>query len=121
MIQVKRAYEPASKRDGARFLVDRMWPRGVKKEQLELEGWIKEVAPSIPLRKWFRHDPAKWDEFRRRYFRELERNDDAWQSLLARARRGRVTLIYSAHDTEHNNAVALKEFLEKRQSAVGKE
>jgi len=120
MIQVKRAYDPASKNDGARFLVDRVWPRGVKKEQLQLEDWIKDVAPSTELRKWFQHDPAKWEEFRKRYFRELEKNSDAWQPLLARARRGRITLVYSAHDSERNNAVALKEFLEKKQRVVGK-
>lgn len=114
MIQVKRAYDAASKNDGTRLLVDRMWPRGVKKEQLQLDGWIKDVAPSAELRKWFQHDPAKWDEFRRRYFRELEKNPEVWQDLPARARRGRVTLVYSAHDPEHNNAVALKEFLEKK-------
>jgi uncharacterized protein YeaO (DUF488 family) len=111
VIQAKRAYDAASKNDGARLLADRVWPRGVKKEQLQLEGWIKDVAPSTELRKWFQHDPGKWDEFRQRYFRELERNPEVWQPLLARARRGHITLVYSAHDSEHNNAVALKEFL----------
>ncbi len=114
MIQIKRAYEPASKNDGTRFLVERLWPRGIKKENLQIEDWLKEVAPSSELRKWFQHDPAKWGEFRQRYFRELERHPDAWEPLLARARRGRVTLVYSAHDTEHNNAVALKEFLDAK-------
>lgn len=114
MIQVKRAYERASKNDGARFLVERLWPRGVKKENLRVQGWLKEVAPSSELRQWFQHDPAKWGKFRRRYFRELEKRPDAWQSLLAQARRGRVTLVYSAHDTEHNNAVALIEFLDRK-------
>jgi len=114
MIQVKRAYELPSKHDGTRFLVDRVWPRGVKKEQLQLEDWIKDAAPSAPLRKWFQHDPAKWDEFRQRYFRELEKNPEAWQPLLARSRRGRITLLYGAHDAEHNNAVALKEFLDRK-------
>jgi uncharacterized protein YeaO (DUF488 family) len=114
MIQVKRAYEEPSKDDGDRFLVERLWPRGVKKENLLVEAWLKDVAPSSELRKWFQHDPTKWDEFRRRYFRELDKHADAWQKLLARARRGRVTLVYSAHDTEHNNAVALKEFLDRR-------
>ncbi len=114
MIQVKRAYEVASKNDGARFLVERLWPRGVKKENLQVEDWLKDVAPSSELRHWFQHDPAKWGEFRQRYFRELERDPDSWQPLLARARRGRVTLVYSAHDTEHNNAVALKEYLETK-------
>jgi uncharacterized protein YeaO (DUF488 family) len=119
MIQVKRAYEPPSKKDGARFLVERLWPRGVKKENLEVEVWLKEVAPSSELRQWFQHDPAKWREFRQRYFRELEKHPDAWQPLLARARRGRVTLVYSAHDTEHNNSVALKEFLEIKMKSKG--
>ena len=119
MIQVKRAYEPPRKDDGERFLVDRLWPRGVKKENLQVEAWLKDVAPSNELRRWFQHDPAKWDEFRRRYFRELEKHPEAWEPLLARARRGRVTLVYSAHDTEHNDAVALKEFLDSRIKSRG--
>lgn len=114
MIQVKRAYETAGKNDGARFLVERLWPRGVKKESLQIEDWLKDVAPSTELRQWFQHDPTKWSEFRKRYFRELEKHPDAWQALVSRARRGRVTLVYSAHDIAHNNAVALKEFLEER-------
>jgi uncharacterized protein YeaO (DUF488 family) len=118
MIQVKRAYEQPSKDDGERFLVERLWPRGVKKENLQVEAWLKDVAPSNELRQWFRHDPAKWDEFRRRYFRELEKHSEAWRPLLARARRGRVTLVYSAHDTEHNNAIALKEFLERKIKSI---
>lgn len=123
MIQVKRAYEQPSKNDGARFLVERLWPRGVKKENLQVEDWLKDVAPSNELRQWFQHDPAKWKEFRQRYFRELGKHSNAWQPLLARSRRGLVTLVYSAHDTEHNNAVALKEFLDqklKSRSAAGK-
>lgn len=111
MIQTKRAYELASKDDGQRILVERLWPRGIKKEELRLDQWIKDIAPSTALRQWFQHDPAKWGEFRRRYFRELKAHADVWQPLLALARRGRVTLVYSAHDTEHNNAVALEEFL----------
>ena len=114
MIQIKRAYEHLSKDDGELFLVERLWPRGVKKENLRVEAWLKDVAPSTELREWFEHDPAKWDEFRRRYFRELDKHAAAWQPLLARAGRGRVTLVYSAHDTEHNNALALKEFLDRR-------
>jgi uncharacterized protein YeaO (DUF488 family) len=114
MIQVKRAYNAPTKNDGARFLVERLWPRGIKKENLHVEDWLKDVAPSSELRQWFEHDPAKWAEFRHRYFRELEGHPDAWRPLLARARRGRVTLVYSAHDTEHNNAVALKEFLDQK-------
>jgi uncharacterized protein YeaO (DUF488 family) len=114
MIQVKRAYEAPGKNDGARFLVERLWPRGVKKENLQMQDWLKDVAPTSELRQWFQHDPAKWGEFRRRYFRELEKHTSAWEPLLARARRGRVTLVYSAHDTEHNNAIALKEFLDQK-------
>ena len=114
MIQTKRAYEPASKADGARFLVERLWPRGIKKEALPLEAWLKDVAPSTELRQWFQHDPAKWQEFRKRYSRELEDNPEPWEQLLSRARRGRVTLVYSSHDEEHNNAVALKTFLEQK-------
>ena len=114
MIQLKRAYEDASASDGARFLVERLWPRGVKKQNLKLEGWLKDVAPSSELRRWFGHDPEKWGEFRRRYVRELEQHADSWQPLLARARRGGVTLVYSTHDTEHNNAVVLKYFLEAK-------
>ncbi len=120
MVQVKRAYEPASKDDGARFLVERLWPRGIRKESLNAEGWLKEVAPSTALRQWFQHDPAKWDEFRKRYFHELEKHPEAWEPLLAQARSGRVTLVYSAHDAEHNNAVALKEFLENKCKALSR-
>jgi len=114
MIQIKRAYEPASKTDGARFLVERLWPRGIKKEALPLDDWLKDVAPSTELRQWFHHDPAKWQQFRKRYSRELDENPGPWERLLGRARRGRVTLVYSSHDEEHNNAVALKEFLEQK-------
>ena len=114
MIQVKRAYDETSKNDGTRFLVERLWPRGVKKEDLKVEAWLKDVAPSTELREWFQHDPSKWAEFRRRYFKELANRPDAWRPLVARARRGRITLVYSAHDTEHNNAVALKEFVEQK-------
>ncbi len=113
MIDLKRAYEPADKRDGARYLVERLWPRGVKKSQLPLDGWMKEVAPSTELRRWFSHDPAKWPEFRRRYFAELNHNRVALEPLLRAARGGPLTLIYSSHDTVHNNAVALREYLER--------
>jgi uncharacterized protein YeaO (DUF488 family) len=111
MIRLKRAYEPADPADGTRFLVERLWPRGVKKASLKIESWIKDVAPSTELRKWFSHDPAKWDEFRRKYFEELRANPDGWQPILQAARSGTVTLVYSSHDSEHNNAVALQEFL----------
>lgn len=114
MIRLKRVYEAPSRNDGERFLVERLWPRGVKKETLHVEAWIKDVAPSAELRKWFQHDPAKWDRFRERYFRELGTRPEVWQPLLFRARSRTVTLVYSSHDTEHNNAVALKEFLERK-------
>lgn len=111
MIQLERAYDPPSRTDGARFLVERLWPRGVKKTSLYIKGWLKDVAPSTELRQWFSHDPAKWDEFRHRYFAELKSHPEAWKPIVEAARRGTVTLIYSSHDTEHNNAVALEEFL----------
>jgi len=113
MIQIKRVYDPSSRTDGTRLLVERLWPRGVKKSSLEIKSWLKDVAPSAELRKWFSHDPAKWEEFRSRYFAELEANPDAWQPIIEAANHGTVTLIYSSHDTEHNNAVALKEFLNR--------
>jgi uncharacterized protein YeaO (DUF488 family) len=114
MIRIKRAYDAAQPQDGARYLVDRLWPRGRRKEDLDLVAWPKEVAPSDNLRKWFGHDPQKWGEFRRLYFSELDQNPAAWRSILERAREGRVTLVYAAKDEEHNNAVALKEYLETR-------
>ena len=112
LITTKRAYDPPAKTDGQRFLVDRLWPRGVKKEKLHLKGWLKMVAPSDQLRKWFGHDPKKWPEFQRRYFGELDKEPGAWKPLADAARSGRpVTLVYGASDTEHNNAVALKVYL----------
>lgn len=114
MIRIKRVYEQLDSDDGRRFLVERLWPRGVKKEDLAMDGWMKHAAPSDALRKWFGHDPAKWEEFRLRYFTELEENSDSWKPLLDAARHGTVTLLFSAHDQVHNNAVALKQFLEER-------
>jgi uncharacterized protein YeaO (DUF488 family) len=111
MIGLKRAYEPALPADGVRLLVERLWPRGIAKADLELGGWLKDVAPSTELRKWFGHDPDKWDEFRRRYVRELDSRPEAWTPIVSAARRGTVTLVYSSHDTEHNNAVALRDYL----------
>ncbi len=110
-IQLKRVYEAASSADGDRFLVERLWPRGIKKSSLEIQAWLKDVAPSVNLRKWFNHDPARWNEFRKRYFAELKENQSSWLPILEAASRGTVTLIYSSHDPEHNNAVVLKEFL----------
>lgn len=117
MIQLKRVYDAPARADGKRLLIERLWPRGIKKENLKIDGWIKEVGPSTELRKWFSHDPAKWDRFRERYFRELERNPSVWQPVLEASKAGTVTLIYSSHDTEHNNAVALAEYLKKKPSA----
>ena len=114
MIKLKRAYESASADDGTRYLVERLWPRGVTKQALRLDAWLKDVAPSDGLRRWFSHDPAKWKEFRRLYTAELNASGDAWKPILEEARRAQVTLVYSAHDTAHNNAVALKEYLEAR-------
>lgn len=118
MIRVKRVYEPAASRDGARFLVDRLWPRGVRKEGLRLTGWLKEIAPSAGLRNWFGHDPERWNEFRRRYGSELDRHPEAWRPLLDAAQKGTVTLLFAARDQEHNNAVALKSYLEDKLKEV---
>jgi uncharacterized protein YeaO (DUF488 family) len=111
-IRLKRANERAESSDGTRFLVDRLWPRGIRKESLQLDAWLKEASPSTALRKWFAHDAGKWDEFQRRYFVELEAKPEALEPLLAAAGNGRVTLIYGARDTEHNQAVALKAYLQ---------
>lgn len=112
MIALKRAYEPATPADGVRILVERLRPRGIAKAALPLVGWHKDVAPSPELRQWFAHDPAKWPEFRRRYRAELRANSAALQPLLDTARHGHLTLIYSSHDQQHNNAVVLKQYLE---------
>lgn len=114
MINIKRVYDAVDGTDGTRLLIERLWPRGIRKESLPIAAWLKEAGPSTELRKWFSHDPAKWDEFRRRYFAELDANPEAWRPIIEAARKGTVTLIYSSHDTEHNNAVALKEFLRHR-------
>ena len=114
LVRVKRVYESIQRSDGTRFLVERFWPRGMKKEKLKLEAWLKDVAPSDGLRRWFGHDPAKWDEFQQRYRAELQANPGAWKPLLEAARQGNVTLLYSARDTEHNNAIVLKDYLAER-------
>ena len=114
MIRIKRTREPAAKADGVRFLAERLWPRGMKKADLKFHGWLKDVAPSTELRKWFNHDPAKWPEFQRRYKTELDAHPDVWQPILDAARTGNVTLLFSSHDAEHNNVVALKNYLEAK-------
>ena len=119
-LHIKRAYEPALPKDGSRFLVDRLWPRGVKKEALALTAWLKDVAPSDALRRWFGHDPERWIEFRRRYRAEIESNQAALQPLLEALKRGPVTLVYSAHDEAHNQAVLLREYLLETKSSFRK-
>jgi uncharacterized protein YeaO (DUF488 family) len=114
MIQIKRVYDPAASSDGFRMLVERLWPRGMKKEKAKLDAWLKDVAPSTELRKWFSHDPAKWMEFQRRYDAELDQHPEAWQPILDAAKKGKVTLLFSSHDADHNNVVALKKYLENR-------
>lgn len=110
-IRIKRAYEPAAADDGARILIDRLWPRGVKEEALVLDQWAKELAPSTELRQWFGHDPDRWPAFRQRYAAELRAHAELLEFLRLLARKGTVTLVYGAHDVEHNNAVALRQLL----------
>jgi uncharacterized protein YeaO (DUF488 family) len=114
MIRIKRADEPVERGDGQRILVERLWPRGMKKEALEADRWSKEVAPSTELRQWFAHRVERWEEFRRRYQEELKANRAAWEPILAASKRGTVTLLYSAHDTDHNSAVVLRDFLARQ-------
>lgn len=110
-VRIKRAYEPAAPDDGTRVLMDRLWPRGIKKEDLAIDQWNKELAPSTALRQWFGHDPALWEEFAQRYAAELQPHAEALEVLRALARKGTVTLVYGAHDEAHNNAVALRALL----------
>jgi len=112
-IAIKRVYEPTAQGDGARVLVDRVWPRGLTKEKAALDLWLKAIAPSTELRKWFGHDPARWDEFRKRYGEELDRSGEALGQLKALLIKGPVTLLYSAYDVEHNQAVALADYLKR--------
>jgi uncharacterized protein YeaO (DUF488 family) len=111
-IRIKRVYEPPAEEDGFRVLIDHLWPRGVKKEAAAIDEWLKVIAPSTDLRKWFSHDPEKWDEFRRRYFLELVKNGEAVAKLAKRAKAETVTLVFSSKEERFNNAVALKEYLE---------
>jgi uncharacterized protein YeaO (DUF488 family) len=115
MVKLKRAYEAPARADGYRALIERLWPRGVRKERLRLDGWIKDVAPSPELRKWFGHDPKRWTEFKRRYASELKASParERLSTLAQQAARGTVTLVYSSRDAEHNNAVFLKRELER--------
>jgi uncharacterized protein YeaO (DUF488 family) len=114
MINVKRVYSPVSVEDGQRFLVDRLWPLGIKKETLKIKAWIKDVAPSNELRHWYGHDPDKWCEFNKRYFDELDQKPNTWQPVLEAARKGDITLLFSSKELELNNAVTLRAYLEQR-------
>ncbi len=117
MIKIKRVYETPDKQDGARVLVDRLWPRGVNKEKAKIDLWVRQVAPGDDLRTWFSHDPEKWDAFRQRYFKELDNlagGRDLLDPVITRARKGTITLLYAAKDKRYNNAVALAEYLHDR-------
>src|SRR5262245_5547022 len=114
MIKLKRAYDAAAPTDGSRFLVERLWPRGIRKADLPIDAWLRDIGPSDGLRRWFRHDPEKWKTFRVRYFAELDSKPEVWKPVFKAARRGPVTLIYSSRDPDHNNAVALKDYLEAK-------
>ena len=116
MINLKRAYEKPDTQDGFRVLVERLWPRGLKKEAAALDLWLKDIAPSAELRRWFGHDPARWEEFCRRYWIELAERPTAVKVLQEQLREGQVTLVYGSRDQEHNAALALKEFLENKAS-----
>jgi uncharacterized protein YeaO (DUF488 family) len=114
MIKLKRAYEKPAPEDGFRVLVERLWPRGVTKAEAALDLWLKDIAPSPELRRWFGHDPAKWEEFCRRYWSELAEKPEAVEFLREKVQEGQVTLVYGAKDEEHNAAAALKKFLENQ-------
>ena len=110
-VKLKRAYEPPTADDGTRILIDRLWPRGVTKERAAIDQWMKDISPSTELRKWFGHDPARWDEFCRRYAKEVHQHAELLDQLRSRAREGPITLVYSAHDEKHNDAVELRELI----------
>jgi uncharacterized protein YeaO (DUF488 family) len=116
MIELKRVYEQPSRDDGTRILVERLWPRGLTKERAAVDLWLREVAPSPKLRKWFGHDPARWEQVQKRYWKELEDKEEPVQVLKKKAKQSTVTLVYAARDEEHNGALALKHFLEGRAS-----
>lgn len=118
-VWIRRAYDEPTNNDGYRVLVDRVWPRGVSKEDAQLDEWCKQIAPSTELRKWFGHDPERWDEFRSRYRGELEDRDDLVDALVERTTDGRVTLVFGAKDTDHNQAVVLAELIDERRHPAG--
>lgn len=114
MVKIKRIYDPPSKDDGERILVDRLWPRGIKKEDAMIDEWLKDIAPSDELRKWFSHEPSKWQEFRKRYRSELKKNPVLIERLITESKKGTITLLFAAKDIERNNAVVLREMIEER-------
>ncbi len=113
MIKIKRIYDPASPDDGKRIYIDRLWPRGMKKEEVKIDEWLKEISPSDDLRKWFGHDPSKYAEFERRYKKELEKNSEILERIKKEGKRKTVTLLFSAKDEEHNHATVMREILSK--------
>ena len=117
MVNVKRIYEPSSQDDGKRILIDRLWPRGLKKEDARIDEWIKEIAPSNELRKWFDHDPNKWGEFKKRFFTELHGKEDVVDGIISAARKGTLTLLFGSKEERLNNAVALKEYVDAKMNA----
>ncbi|OGO26270.1 MAG: hypothetical protein A2136_09430 [Chloroflexi bacterium RBG_16_54_11] len=119
MINIKRVYDPVLPADGQRYLVDRLWPRGVKKEALQIVAWIKDVAPSNELRHWYGHDPDKWCEFNKLYFDELDSRPETWKSLFEAAQHGDITLLFSTTELERNNAVTLRAYLQQRLKSGG--
>ena len=121
MFRIKRTYDPPARGDGERILVERLWPRGMTKEALKADAWLKQVAPSTELRKWFAHRPERWEEFARRYRKELTANAPAWKPLLDAESRGPVTLLYSARDTLHNGAIVLRDYLKAKSSSRSRE
>ena len=111
MIKMKRVYDSVSPEDGKRILIDRLWPRGIRREDVKVDEWLKDIAPSNELRKWFSHDPSKWQEFKKRYKKELEKKPEIIERIRTEARRETLTLLFSARDTDHNNAKALMELI----------
>ena len=116
MIKIKRVYDQPSPDDGKRILIDRLWPRGLKKENARIDAWIKEIAPSNELRKWFSHEPDKWEKFKNRFFTELLKKQDTIEGIISVARKGTVTLLYGSKEERFNNAVALKEYIDSKRN-----
>ncbi len=118
MLKIKRVYDPPAQADGKRILIDRLWPRGLKKEDARIDEWMKEIAPSNELRQWFSHDPEKWVEFKRKFFKELDRQRTSVETIVGLSKKGTVTLLFGSKEERYNNAVALKEYIESLMKAV---